>query len=128
SHRIGRAGQYRVVPLGFDLDRVAAIDEQARARARIVLQIPAGVPVVTTIVRLTAIKNHSLFLDAAEAIARQHPETIFLIAGADGRRPSRARGPRAGAAQRSSAATRDGRSRPPARARALRNGSSGRRR
>lgn len=80
-YRIGRAEQYRVVPLGFDLDRFAAIDEPARARARMVLDIPAGAPVVTTIGRLTAIKDHSLFLDAANAIARQQPEAIFLIAG-----------------------------------------------
>jgi len=81
KYRIGRAEQYRVVPLGFDLDRFAAIDEPARARARIVLQIPEGVHVVTTIGRLTAIKDHSLFLETAEAIARQHPAVIFLIAG-----------------------------------------------
>ena len=80
-YRIGRADQYRVVPLGFELDRFAAIDEQARARARIALHIPAGAHVVTTVGRLTAIKDHGVFLEAAEAIARQHPETIFLIAG-----------------------------------------------
>jgi glycosyltransferase involved in cell wall biosynthesis len=80
-YRIGRAEKYRVVPLGFELDRFAAIDEQARARARNDLQIPAGAHVVTTIGRVTAIKDHGLFLEAAEAIARQRPETIFLIAG-----------------------------------------------
>jgi glycosyltransferase involved in cell wall biosynthesis len=80
-YHIGRLEQYRVVPLGFDLDRFAAIDDHARARARVALSIPAHVPVVTTIGRLTAIKNHDLFLEAAGAIGRQHPETVFLIAG-----------------------------------------------
>lgn len=80
-YRIGRVEQYRVVPLGFDLDRFAAIDEPARALARMVLDIPAGVHVVSTIGRLTAIKDHTLFLDAADAIARHHPDTVFLIAG-----------------------------------------------
>jgi glycosyltransferase involved in cell wall biosynthesis len=79
--RIGRPSQYRVVPLGFDLDRFAAIDEPARARARSALDIPTGAHVVTTAGRLTAIKDHNLFLEAAAAIARQHPQTLFLIAG-----------------------------------------------
>ncbi len=80
-YHIGHAAQYRVIPLGFGLERFAAIDDDARARARAVLQIPPGVPVVTTIGRLTAIKDHGLFLDAAAAIARQHPDAVFLIAG-----------------------------------------------
>jgi glycosyltransferase involved in cell wall biosynthesis len=81
THHIGRAAQYRVVPLGFDLDRFAVIDDQARVRARRALDIAAGVPVVTTIGRLTAIKDHALFLETAAAIARHHPDTLFLIAG-----------------------------------------------
>ncbi len=70
-----------MVPLGFDLHRFAAIDEPARARARAALDIPTGAHVVTTAGRLTAIKDHGLFLEAAAAIARQHPQTLFLIAG-----------------------------------------------
>jgi glycosyltransferase involved in cell wall biosynthesis len=78
---IGRAAQYRVVPLGFDLDPFTAIEDVARTRARVALEIPGDAAVVTTIGRLTAIKNHDLFLAVAERIARQHPATIFLIAG-----------------------------------------------
>ena len=81
EHRIGRAGQYRVVPLGFDLDALAAIDDTARARAREVLAIPAGAGVVSTVGRLTAIKEQRLFLETARQIARTHPATVFLIAG-----------------------------------------------
>jgi glycosyltransferase involved in cell wall biosynthesis len=79
--RIGQASQYRVVPLGFDLERFGAIDDAARARARGTLDLPPSARVVTTVGRLTAIKNHDLFLAAAEAIAQHQPEAVFLIAG-----------------------------------------------
>jgi len=84
-YRIGDARQYRVVPLGFDLGEFAAIDETARARARDLLNIPASARVVTTAGRLTAIKNHELFLDTAREISAACPDAIFLIAG-DGER------------------------------------------
>jgi glycosyltransferase involved in cell wall biosynthesis len=81
QYRIGRADQYRVVALGFDLAGLAAIDDDARARARAALQIPAGAAVVTTVGRLTAIKQQQLFLETAQEIARAHPGVVFLIAG-----------------------------------------------
>jgi glycosyltransferase involved in cell wall biosynthesis len=80
-YKIGRADQYRVVPLGFDLGEFAAIDETARADARRVLQIPPGVPVVTTVGRLTAIKQHSLFLEVFQRVAALHPDAVALVAG-----------------------------------------------
>jgi glycosyltransferase involved in cell wall biosynthesis len=70
-----------VVPLGFDLDGLAAIDDAARARARIELGVPASCGVVTTVGRLTAIKQQRLFLDAAHRIARENPSVIFLVVG-----------------------------------------------
>ncbi len=81
QYRIGRADQYHVVPLGFDLREFAAIDDQARARARAAFAIPERSPVVTTVGRLTAIKQHELFLDAAALVAKHHPDAVFLIAG-----------------------------------------------
>ena len=81
EQRIGRPDQYRVVPLGFELNGLAAIDSAARAQARARLQIPAGVAVVTTVGRLTAIKQHRLFLEAAQLVAKAHPSVVFLIVG-----------------------------------------------
>jgi glycosyltransferase involved in cell wall biosynthesis len=81
QHRIGRSEQYRVVPLGFDLQALAAIDDAARACARRALQIPPAATVVTTVGRLTAIKNQRLFLEVAARVDRRHPSVIFLIAG-----------------------------------------------
>ena len=79
--RIGRAEQYRVVPLGFDLSPFAAVDEAARVRARQDLQIDADAGVVTTVGRLTAIKQHRLFLDTVAIALQSHPGLVALIAG-----------------------------------------------
>ena len=81
EHHIGRADQYRIVPLGFDLSALSAVDERARATARESLGIPAGAHVVSTVGRLTAIKQHHLFLETARLVANQDPAAIFLIVG-----------------------------------------------
>ena len=81
EHRIGRPEQYRVVPLGFDLTRLAAIDDVARTAARAALQIAPDAHVVTTVGRLTAIKQHTLFLEAARLVAASDPAAVFLVAG-----------------------------------------------
>jgi glycosyltransferase involved in cell wall biosynthesis len=81
QHRIGRVEQYRVVPLGFDLSSLTVIDDQARAAARASLGITPSAHVVSTVGRLTAIKQHHLFLETARLIANQDPAALFLIAG-----------------------------------------------
>jgi glycosyltransferase involved in cell wall biosynthesis len=78
---IGRADQYRVVPLGFDLSSFAAVDDEARAAARRELHVPDTARVVSTVGRLTAIKQHRLFLDVVARAARTQPNTLALIAG-----------------------------------------------
>ncbi len=79
--RIGRAPQYRVVPLGFDLAAFAAVDEAMRVRSRRELNLAPDADVVSTVGRLTAIKQHRLFLDAIAAAARSRPTLVALIAG-----------------------------------------------
>src|SRR5439155_11257682 len=79
--QIGRPAQYHVVPLGFDLTELSAIDDDQRRAARAALDIPPGAHVVTTVGRLTAIKQHHLFLDVAQQVAQRHPAALFLIAG-----------------------------------------------
>lgn len=81
GHHIGVAAQYRVVPLGFDLAPFAAVDAQAREAARRDLNLPQGVPVVATVGRLTAIKQHRLFLDVIKRVVAAHPNAIALVAG-----------------------------------------------
>ena len=81
QHRIGHADQYRVVPLGFDLSALSAIDDKARADARVSLGIDRSSHVVSTVGRLTAIKQHQLFLEAAKLIANPDATAIVLLAG-----------------------------------------------
>jgi glycosyltransferase involved in cell wall biosynthesis len=81
TYRIGQATQYRVVPLGFDLSPFEAVGDQARAAARHELNLGAAVPVVCTVGRLTAIKQHRLFLDVVKLAAATQPSIVGLIAG-----------------------------------------------
>jgi len=81
EHRIGRAEQYRVIPLGFDLAGLASIGERDRAEARAQLGIDPAARVVSTVGRLTAIKQHHLFLETARLVSAQDPAALFLIAG-----------------------------------------------
>jgi glycosyltransferase involved in cell wall biosynthesis len=81
EQRIGRSDQYRVVPLGFDLTKLAAIDDPARIAARAALDIPPMAHVVSTVGRLTAIKQHRLFLETARIVADADPDALFLVAG-----------------------------------------------
>jgi len=79
--RIGSARQYRVVPLGFDLSGFASVDAAARVAARRELSLPADADVVSTVGRLTAIKQHRLFLETIREAARSRPTLVALIAG-----------------------------------------------
>ena len=93
-YRIGGRGRFVVAPLGFDLETFAGVDDRTRAAARRDLEIPPGAAVVTTVGRLTAIKNQMLFLEAA---ARLTGAATFLIVGdgemrADLERGARERG------------------------------------
>ena len=81
DYQIGRPDQYAVVPLGFELSTFAAIDERARAEARRALDLDPAAHVVTTVGRLTAIKQQALFLEVAAQIAAGDPLAVFLIAG-----------------------------------------------
>ena len=81
EHRIGRDEQYRVVPLGFDLSALASIGDGARQSARAALGIPPDARVVATVGRLTAIKQHHLFLETARLVADRDPSAIFLVTG-----------------------------------------------
>jgi glycosyltransferase involved in cell wall biosynthesis len=85
TYRIGRADQYAVVPLGFDLTALANLNDADRAAARAELHIPPHAPVIATVGRLTAIKQHELFLEAARRVRDAEPQAIFLIVG-DGER------------------------------------------
>lgn len=81
TYRIGKADQFRVIRLGFDLASFAEVDDSARLHARDELGLPRDALVVTTVGRLTPIKQHQLFLDVARLLLADHPRAVFLIAG-----------------------------------------------
>ncbi len=81
TYHISDDRHVRLIPLGFDLTPLLAINDSDRRQARTALDIPDGTRVVTTVGRLTAIKQHSLFLDAAAQIARGAAPVVFLIVG-----------------------------------------------
>jgi glycosyltransferase involved in cell wall biosynthesis len=85
--RIGRPDQYRVVPLGFDLAELATIDDSRRTEARRALALPADAHVVVTVGRLTAIKQHTLFLETARLVAERDRAAVFVIVGDGELRP-----------------------------------------
>jgi glycosyltransferase involved in cell wall biosynthesis len=78
---IGRPEQYRIVRLGFDLTPLAAIDDGARRDAREALGVDRDARVVTTVGRLTAIKQHALFVETAALVAARDPAAVFLVVG-----------------------------------------------
>ena len=72
SFRVGRPGQLKVIPLGLDLD-IFADHASRRAQFRQELLIPDHTILVGIVGRLTAIKNHLLFLSAIALLKETDP-------------------------------------------------------
>ena len=81
THRIGSAGQFEVVPLGFDLQPFTRITDAERADAKRRFNLTPSARVVSLIGRLTSIKQPDVFLDIAARIAQADTDAVFLIAG-----------------------------------------------
>ena len=81
TYGVASREQLRLIPLGFNLNRLLSVTDVDRERARAALAVPAGAIVVTTVGRLTAIKQHTLFLEVAERLARESDRFHFLIVG-----------------------------------------------
>jgi glycosyltransferase involved in cell wall biosynthesis len=81
TYGVAREHQVRLIPLGFNLDRLLALDAPARLAARAALGIAADAIVVSTVGRLTGIKQHTLFLDMAAKLAQRSDRYLFLIVG-----------------------------------------------
>ncbi len=80
-HAVARADRFRVVSLGLDLSRLAAIGPSDRAAARAAFGLDADARVVCFVGRLTAIKQPQLFIEAASRVAAGNPRARFLVAG-----------------------------------------------
>jgi glycosyltransferase involved in cell wall biosynthesis len=77
---VGCRAQMRRIPLGLELEPFLTA-EQYRGQLKAELGIPQTVPLVGIVARLVPIKAHRLFLDAAQRVAQQRPDTHFAIIG-----------------------------------------------
>ena len=77
---IGRPEQWRVVPLGLELDELLGGPAE-RSASRASLGLPPEAPLVGIIGRLAAIKDHGTFLAMAARLAAARPDVSFVIAG-----------------------------------------------
>lgn len=76
---VGKASQYRAVPLGFDLVPLLAAE---RRRGELRAELGVGdAPLIGIVARLVPIKAHEVFLAAAAEVRRQVPGARFLIVG-----------------------------------------------
>jgi glycosyltransferase involved in cell wall biosynthesis len=87
--RVGRPRQFAVVPLGIDLTMLR-VQPDARQRLRLALGISASETVVGIVGRLTAIKNHDLFLRVASRIGHLARFVVFGDGGDRARLEQRA--------------------------------------
>ncbi|MEJ2645629.1 MAG: glycosyltransferase [Gammaproteobacteria bacterium] len=71
-----------VIPNGFDLEQWRPDGDQ-RKKVRETLGIPESAPVIGHIARFHPMKDHTLFLRAAVAIAKAHPSVHFVLVGRD---------------------------------------------
>lgn len=88
TYSVAREAQVTIIPLGFDLDRLLGVRAADRQVARAELQVPGDAIVVTTVGRLTEIKQHRLFLEMASRLAGQSDRFVFLIVGDGELRPA----------------------------------------
>jgi len=71
----------RIVTVSDGQRRELADCESLRGQLRRELGIPEGMALVGVVARLTAIKNHRLFLDAARLLVEAGQEAMFLVVG-----------------------------------------------
>lgn len=79
KYKIAPANKVHVIRLGFDLDKFSNNSNQKRTDFRGFYSIPEDVVVITITGRLTAIKNHILFIDALKIIRDTNPSLKFKI-------------------------------------------------
>lgn len=80
DYRIARKRKFTVLPLGLDLEPFARQPRHTGA-FRAAHRIPPDVPLIGLVGRLTAVKNHALFLYAAARVRGEVPRAQFVIVG-----------------------------------------------
>lgn len=80
EYHITRKGRITVLPLGLDLVYLTQMPRKTGS-FRKTYNIPTDAPLVGIVGRITPIKNHSLFLEAAMKIREKLPNAHFVIVG-----------------------------------------------
>ncbi len=80
AYRIAPADRIAVAPEGPDLSRYLETPRHLGAFRR-QYDLPADAPLVGIVGRLVPIKNHALFLQAAQRVRQSHPDVHFVIIG-----------------------------------------------
>ena len=79
--RIGyRPDRRALIPIGFDCELFRP-NPDARLGLRRELGVDRSTPLVGIVARYDVMKNHALFLAAAEAVAKQLPDAHFVLVG-----------------------------------------------
>ena len=86
SKGIGKPEQYRVVPLGLELEPFLDFPN-CRADLRQEMGLPLDTPLIGHISRLVPVKSVQYFIQAAEIVRRTHPNAVFLVIGDGPSRP-----------------------------------------
>lgn len=82
--RIAPAEKFRVVPLGFDLDRFRTGQEEKRARFRTEFSVAENEIAIGIIGRLVPVKNHYLFLKAIRHVFDHSSKKVKAFIIGDG--------------------------------------------
>ncbi len=80
TYHVARKTRITVLPLGLDLD-VFAKTPRKQGDFRTQLGIPTDAPLIGIVGRLVPVKNHALFLQAADKIRQTLPDAHFVIVG-----------------------------------------------
>jgi glycosyltransferase involved in cell wall biosynthesis len=80
TYHIAPASKFRVIGAGLDLARFAAMPRK-NGTFRQAWGVVESAPLITIVGRLTPVKNHALFLQAAAIVRQSLPEARFAIVG-----------------------------------------------
>ena len=83
-HKIAPKGKTTVIPLGFDLDIFQENYESNRTHTRTKYDIDKNTIAIAIVGRLTAIKDHSFFLDVIEELDIQSDKKVKIFIVGDG--------------------------------------------
>ncbi len=81
THGICSANKIKVIPLGFDLVKFQDKLEEKRLETRLKWKLDEEEVAVAIVGRLAPIKNHGLFLDVIENLAKKGVKPRFFIVG-----------------------------------------------